>query len=400
LAQVPLKYVRGSHQRDPQSTPAYVHMYRITHVAFFLVFVPGGTTLRLPSEPSSGHGFTTDQADPQYWLQEFHDNTAPCDDLNRQARCVEAVKTAMPKLKRHLGSDANASGCLFHTAVDSDIHGRAISMLAKSFLATQAGNSILRIYSDNPDNLKQKLNASFSSCESGMAKHWQSRIEVTVLNEGFNEAFEISSRKAISTKARRKEVRAKTDLLRFKFLKEYGGIYVDADILFLADLSPLCGTSFAYRWSSLDNFNTAVMGLPKGSPFAEELLARNGGQPSRYHPHQVPSELAGVTLIRLPSLLFDPSWLLSDGLDQIEPASNINLTLENFDTKPLPTLSFFAEPLRDPFENAFPASLTYHWHGGRLSSRSACQYHGQEDGEPVAVQMERALDKKFRCGQC
>jgi hypothetical protein len=317
-------------------------MYRTLHVALFLVLIPGGTTLRLPSESSSGHGSATEQADRQYWLQEFHDNTGPCDDLNRQARCVEAVKAAMPELKRHLGSDAKASACLFHTAVDFDIHGRAISMLAKSFLATQASSSILKIYTDNPDNLKLKLNASFSSCESDMAEHWQSRIEVAVLKEGFfDDGIESSSRSAPSILARRKEVRAKTDLLRFKFLKEYGGIYVDSDVMFLADLSSFCGTSFAYRWSSRDNFNTAVMGLPKGSPFAEELLAINGGNSSRYHPYLVPSELAGVTLIRLPSLLFDPSWLLSEGFDQIEPASNLNLTLDSFDTKPLPTLSFF-----------------------------------------------------------
>jgi WD repeat and SOF domain-containing protein 1 len=46
-------------------------------------------------------------------------------------------------------------------------------------------------------------------------------------------------------------------------LNLYGGIYVDGDVLFLRDMSLFWTENFAYRWSQLETWNTAVLGLNK-----------------------------------------------------------------------------------------------------------------------------------------
>jgi hypothetical protein len=53
------------------------------------------------------------------------------------------------------------------------------------------------------------------------------------------------------------------DLVRFMILNLYGGIYVDGDVLFLRDMSLFWTENFAYRWSQLETWNTAVLGLNK-----------------------------------------------------------------------------------------------------------------------------------------
>ncbi len=48
-----------------------------------------------------------------------------------------------------------------------------------------------------------------------------------------------------------------------KVLDLFGGIYTDGDVIYLQDTRPLWDETFAYRWSSQDYYNTAVMGMNK-----------------------------------------------------------------------------------------------------------------------------------------
>ncbi|CAG8682778.1 3925_t:CDS:2, partial [Racocetra fulgida] len=54
-----------------------------------------------------------------------------------------------------------------------------------------------------------------------------------------------------------------SDLVRFVLLYRYGGMYVDADVLFLRDMRPVyhLDQEFAYRWSFWLNYNTAILRL-------------------------------------------------------------------------------------------------------------------------------------------
>ncbi|KAG0347503.1 hypothetical protein BG004_007650 [Podila humilis] len=67
---------------------------------------------------------------------------------------------------------------------------------------------------------------------------------------------------------------ALSDEARFLILYKYGGIYLDADVLLLKDMSPFysLGQEFAYEWSNTEMYNTAVLRLHKNSSVARRIL--------------------------------------------------------------------------------------------------------------------------------
>ncbi|KAG0230441.1 hypothetical protein B0O80DRAFT_423108 [Mortierella sp. GBAus27b] len=67
---------------------------------------------------------------------------------------------------------------------------------------------------------------------------------------------------------------ALSDEARFLILHRYGGMYLDADVLLLRDMSPLydAGMEFAYEWSNTGMYNTAILRLNRGSSVARRIL--------------------------------------------------------------------------------------------------------------------------------
>ena len=72
-----------------------------------------------------------------------------------------------------------------------------------------------------------------------------------------------------------KRVRDKADYFRVKALYDYGGVYMDADTLFLKDCTPLLRTLQAkgnFFYGSPSVIQNGVMASIKGSPFFRALL--------------------------------------------------------------------------------------------------------------------------------
>lgn len=67
---------------------------------------------------------------------------------------------------------------------------------------------------------------------------------------------------------------ALSDEARFLILHRYGGMYLDADVLLLKDMSPFydAGVEFAYEWSNTEMYNTAILKMNKGSSVAKRIL--------------------------------------------------------------------------------------------------------------------------------
>ena len=64
------------------------------------------------------------------------------------------------------------------------------------------------------------------------------------------------------------------DLFRILALHNYGGVYVDMDMVLLRSLGALLDQEFIYQWERFDDmYNGAIMHLRKGSAFARELIA-------------------------------------------------------------------------------------------------------------------------------
>ena len=64
------------------------------------------------------------------------------------------------------------------------------------------------------------------------------------------------------------------DLFRILVLHNYGGVYVDTDVVLLRSLGALLDREFIYQWEDFeDQFNGALMHLTPRSCFAQELIA-------------------------------------------------------------------------------------------------------------------------------
>ena len=63
------------------------------------------------------------------------------------------------------------------------------------------------------------------------------------------------------------------DLMRLLLLHNYGGVWLDADVLLLRDLSPLLGQQFFYKWGGhCDEFNGAVVRMFRRSALSSRFL--------------------------------------------------------------------------------------------------------------------------------
>ena len=116
-----------------------------------------------------------------------------------------------------------------------------------------------------------------------------------------------------------------SDMARFVLCHRFGGIYLDADTIFLRDWEELWGWkgAFAYRWSRLETYNTAVLHMNKGSALGSFLFKTALKNGLDFHPMTVwkyadDAHLEGL-LLRLPDALFDAAWLNTEYYQRDRP---------------------------------------------------------------------------------
>jgi WD repeat and SOF domain-containing protein 1 len=116
-----------------------------------------------------------------------------------------------------------------------------------------------------------------------------------------------------------------SDMARFILCHRFGGIYLDADTIFLRDWEELWGWrgAFAYRWSRLEKYNTAVLKLNKGSALGSFLFRTALKNLLDFHPMTVSMYAKDAyveeLLYRLPDALFDSAWLNTEKFQQERP---------------------------------------------------------------------------------
>jgi len=194
-----------------------------------------------------------------------------------------------------------------------------------------------------------------------------------------------------------------SDMARFIITHRYGGIYLDADTVFLRDWEELWGWkgAFAYRWSYHDDYNTAVLHLNKGSALGSFLFRTALKNGLDFHPVAVSKYLREAhlenLLLRVPDALFDPAWLNTEGY-QVErpPYPFFTGFADFFDTPEVHS----AAPQATGFEGFFRGSFSYHFHnfwwkpfdparnwpdlgpkfaGGERAARAAANPHADPD---------------------
>ena len=116
-----------------------------------------------------------------------------------------------------------------------------------------------------------------------------------------------------------------SDMVRFILTHRFGGIYLDADTIFLQDWETLWNWrgQFAYRWSWHSKYNTAVLKLHKGSALGTFLFKTALANGLDFHPMTVSRYLKDAQmeklLFRLPDALFDGAWLNMEGYQRDRP---------------------------------------------------------------------------------
>ncbi|EIW69803.1 hypothetical protein TREMEDRAFT_43487 [Tremella mesenterica DSM 1558] len=156
-----------------------------------------------------------------------------------------------------------------------------------------------------------------------------------------------------------------SDMARFVLTHRFGGIYLDADTIFLRDWEELWNYrgQFAYRWSWHQKYNTAVLKLHKGSALASFLFKTALENGLDFHPMTVSRYLkdAGLErlLFRIPDALFDPAWLNMERYQRDRPPFpyfpefSFFFSNDKFDT---------AGPQPLGFDGFFRGAFSYHFH--------------------------------------
>lgn len=142
---------------------------------------------------------------------------------------------------------------------------------------------------------------------------------------------------------------------------------MDVDVLFLRDLQPLFMIEFAYRWSILDGFNTAVLQVFPQSNTTEIIMGQglHSKSPYAFYPTSIHKYALPRTFYRLPCALFDPLWLAFDGAD---PKSD----------KVWKSGGNYSNGFKDSFSNhsgisrqgrnVFNGAFAFHWHSASLAT--------------------------------
>ncbi|KAJ7628538.1 glycosyltransferase family 32 protein [Roridomyces roridus] len=156
-----------------------------------------------------------------------------------------------------------------------------------------------------------------------------------------------------------------SDMARFVLCHRFGGVYLDADTILLRDWEELWGWkgAFAYRWSRLEKYNTAVLRMNKGSALGTFLFRtalRNGLD---FHPMTVSrytkdAYLEGL-LLRLPDALFDAAWLNTEYYQRDRPPQPYFTEFSDFFDTPEQNS---ASPQALGFDGFFKGSYSYHFH--------------------------------------
>ena len=116
-----------------------------------------------------------------------------------------------------------------------------------------------------------------------------------------------------------------SDMARFILCHRFGGTYLDADTIFLRDWEELWGWkgAFAYRWSRLEKYNTAVLRMNQNSALGTFLFRTALRNELDFHPMTISrytkdAYLEGL-LLRLPDALFDSAWLNTEYYQRDRP---------------------------------------------------------------------------------
>ncbi|KAF8078730.1 glycosyltransferase family 32 protein [Lyophyllum atratum] len=156
-----------------------------------------------------------------------------------------------------------------------------------------------------------------------------------------------------------------SDMARFVLCHRFGGTYLDADTIFLRDWEELWGWkgAFAYRWSRLKRYNTAVLHMNKNSALGTFLFRSALKNDLDFHPMTISRYTQDAhleeLLLRLPDALFDSAWLNTENYQRDRPPQPYFTDFADFFETPVVDS---AAPQAMGFNGFFKGAYSYHFH--------------------------------------
>jgi hypothetical protein len=260
-------------------------------------------------------------------------------------KCIEQLKTFNISNIEHTNVNYKEEITLFHVYWYGKITRKQIASI-NSYLKTQdLVNTELWVWIDD----------SWHDFQINLIpKHTNIKIKkYEPLKESVNTLFEKKQ-----YLVNEKFIKFRSDLARLIILYKYGGIYIDLDIFLLKDFTPLLRFEFCYSWSYKKAGNNAIVRLFRGSQNCISIMnkycnfLKNYDKNFNFIVRFTHKEIYNddLNIVCLPSILFDPVWVLFD-TKSVSKYSNIT----NFD-------DFFHktdEDITTFFDNKIYA---YHWH--------------------------------------
>ncbi|KAG0035380.1 hypothetical protein BGZ81_008979 [Podila clonocystis] len=370
------------------------------------------------------------------WVINLTSMTEPCNRLiHSSAHCLKFLtqehEYLIPATPEQKATTAEAPVMDFHIFWRGPISDK-LSLSAHSFIFTQPlERSHLHLWIDSADlpngEPEDYTQNQFSAplVSPPLNKHisihvWDQAAELKYAypedvedeDDGDTNGNDETELKKLEQKQAPVKPVALSDEARFLILNRNGGIYLDADVLLLKDMSPFydSGLEFAYEWSRTRMYNTAILRLYKESTVARRILdgahAREKeimahklqvlkheaeeGQEQRlvkrgemrpdeiYHPARLrkylrpqDSRIEGNGLIMMSPAVFDPNWLRVDHAE----AKSADTEKMVEDLKSFPD-AFSVEEAVCPFQKQqreapqftagpevfFQGAYAYHWH--------------------------------------
>lgn len=187
-----------------------------------------------------------------------------------------------------------------------------VLQVVRSFLATQdLTQSVLWVWSTHPEPTDVRwIQLSSAAGDRLDWKHYDLKSEIvgTPLDGRFKEIDVEDDLHWVDS-----------DLFRVLILHNYGGVYLDADVMLLRDFAPIVGGEWLYQWGSSCNFaNAAVLSLKKHSLLAKEFLSHMSTKDPRLGSFDWGRDLYHEVWKKqpfnvLPSCFFDVLWMFNAG---------------------------------------------------------------------------------------
>lgn len=145
-------------------------------------------------------------------------------------------------------------------------------------------------------------------------KTWKKHLGDYKIIEWNESNFDIYENKYVEQAYKQKKWAFVSDYIRAKAVYEYGGIYLDTDVLVLDDLKDLLDNKCFVGFENKDNPFTAVFGAEKGHPLIKDMLDYYNDRDFEFDSSD---QMAGVNTVSVSDILKDKYGAVPNNQEQV-----------------------------------------------------------------------------------